>query len=190
MTMDMIKNITDYIDNQFASELTAIIDEDAWVTDLKRRVQHHGYRYDYKARSIDTRDALGPLPEPLAGLARQLADDGIFAVPPDQVIVNEYLPGQGIAPHTDCIPCFGPVIASLSLGSACTMRLTGPARNGQDRDETIDLRLHPGSLLVLSGDARYRWRHGIPARKSDMVDGVRVPRSRRVSLTFRTVLTS
>lgn len=35
---------------------------------------------------------------------------------PDQVIVNEYQPGQQIAPHIDCVPCFGSVVASLTLG--------------------------------------------------------------------------
>jgi hypothetical protein len=40
-------------------------------------------------------------------------------------------------------------------------------------------------LLVLAGDARYRWRHAIPARRSDPDRG---PRGRRLSLTFRTVV--
>jgi hypothetical protein len=33
-----------------------------------------------------------------------------------------------------------------------------------------------------------RWQHGIPARKSDLHNGRRVQRGRRVSLTFRTVV--
>jgi alkylated DNA repair dioxygenase AlkB len=52
--------------------------------------------------------------------------------------------------------------------------------------ETIELK--PRSLLVLAGDARYRWKHGIPAREADVIDGQEVARSRRVSLTFRTVV--
>jgi alkylated DNA repair dioxygenase AlkB len=42
-------------------------------------------------------------------------------------------------------------------------------------------------LLILSGEARYDWTHEIPARKSDVINGARQPRTRRVSLTFRTV---
>lgn len=42
-------------------------------------------------------------------------------------------------------------------------------------------------LLILSGPARYDWTHEIPARKSDVINGARQPRRRRVSLTFRAV---
>jgi alkylated DNA repair dioxygenase AlkB len=48
--------------------------------------------------------------------------------------------------------------------------------------------LEPGSLLVLSGEARFAWTHGIAARRFDVIDGVRTARARRVSLTFRTVV--
>jgi alkylated DNA repair dioxygenase AlkB len=50
------------------------------------------------------------------------------------------------------------------------------------------VRLAPGSLVVMAGPARQEWRHAIPARKSDPApDGGRVPRERRVSVTFRTL---
>lgn len=98
----------------------------------------------------------------------------------DQVIVNEYLPGQGISAHVDCVPCFGPVIASVSLGATCEMlfhNLSTKARSS--------ILLEPHSLLMLSGEARYSWSHEIPARQSDLIEGMRVTRGRRVSLTFR-----
>jgi alkylated DNA repair protein alkB family protein 8 len=41
--------------------------------------------------------------------------------------------------------------------------------------------LEPKSLLVLQSDARYKWKHSIPARKKDN----NIPRSKRISLTFR-----
>jgi alkylated DNA repair dioxygenase AlkB len=47
--------------------------------------------------------------------------------------------------------------------------------------------LEPRSLLILSSEARYEWTHEIPARKSDEVNGVKQPRARRISLTFRTL---
>ena len=50
------------------------------------------------------------------------------------------------------------------------------------------LLLECGSLLVLAGASRYNWKHGIPARKSDKLGGQSLWRSRRVSLTFRTVI--
>ena len=48
--------------------------------------------------------------------------------------------------------------------------------------------LEPQSLLVLQGEARFGWKHGIPARKVDLIDGQKIARGRRVSLTFRTVV--
>jgi alkylated DNA repair dioxygenase AlkB len=101
----------------------------------------------------------------------------------DQVIVNEYLPGQGIGAHVDCVPCFGPAVAAVSLGSACVMDFTSP-----DRSSAVPVCLQPGSLCVMTGPARYEWRHAIAARKSDPAPGGRILRGRRVSVTFRTVL--
>jgi alkylated DNA repair dioxygenase AlkB len=57
--------------------------------------------------------------------------------------------------------------------------------NGQEKH---DLYLEPRSLITLSGLARYQWTHAIPARKSDVVDGFKIERGRRISLTFRTVI--
>lgn len=55
------------------------------------------------------------------------------------------------------------------------------------------LLLEPNSLLVLKGESRYMWTHGIAERKHDIVPtvpGERIAvkqRSRRISLTFRKV---
>jgi alkylated DNA repair dioxygenase AlkB len=54
--------------------------------------------------------------------------------------------------------------------------------------EVVPILLEPRSLVVLKGEARYGWMHGIPPRKSDIVAGTTVRRSRRVSLTFRKVI--
>lgn len=160
--------------------LLAAIDALPWSEELRRRVQHHGYRYAYKGRKVDAAQQIGPLPPWAEALARRLFAEGRFAAAPDQVIVNEYQPGQGISAHVDCVPCFGPTIASLSLGSGATIELSR-----RDADARASVWLAPRSLLVLADEARYRWRHAIPARKSDPGHG---PRGRRVSLTFRTVL--
>lgn len=175
--------LPDYVDEATATTLIDAIDAAPWLGDLKRRVQHYGYRYDYKARRVSSTSNLGPLPDWLSGLAKRLCQDGIFAAQPDQVIVNDYQPGQGIAPHVDCEPCFGVTIASLSLGSVCLMEFS----HLESRRPAAHA-LAPRSLLVLNDEARFHWTHGIPARKSDNIDGKRVPRARRVSLTFRTVI--
>lgn len=158
------------------------LDAAPWRSDLKRRVQHYGYLYDYRARVARKEDHLGPLPGWLDSILERLCGTGLFTQRPDQVIVNEYLPGQGISAHVDCEPCFGDCIASVSLIGGCVMDFA-ELRTAQ----RCALYLEPRSLVVLQGAARSRWTHAIPARKSDQLSGVSVRRSRRVSLTFRTM---
>jgi hypothetical protein len=43
----------DFVDPETHNTLLAEIDHNPWLRDLSRRVQHYGYRYDYKARGID-----------------------------------------------------------------------------------------------------------------------------------------
>jgi len=171
-----------YIDTLEQSHLLAIIDQQPWLTDMKRRVLHYGYKYDYKSRMITPDFHLGPLPEWLMPLAQHLHHEGLFSDVPDQAIINEYQPGQGISAHIDCVPCFGNEVASLSLGSSCVMELIHSSYGKQSKV------LERGSLIVLSGPARYEWQHCIPARKTDVIAGEKILRGRRVSITFRKVL--
>lgn len=161
------------------ADLLRNIDEQPWRDDLKRRVQHYGYRYDYKARRVDPSMFLGCLPPFLQELGSRLLNVGLMPELPDQAIINEYEPGQGITPHIDCEPCFGGCIATVSLNSVYTMDFT----DCKETEEPKAIRLAVGSCLVFSGEARYRWKHGIKARRLD--DGI--TRGRRVSVTFRTV---
>jgi alkylated DNA repair dioxygenase AlkB len=172
-----------HIIEQEEGALLAAVDAEPWLTELKRRVQHYGYRYDYKARKVDPAMYLGPLPGWALPVAARLVAKGHMPGAPDQLIVNEYEPGQGITPHVDCVPCFGPVICSLTLGSSCVMELSAV----EDGGKATQL-LERGSLLVLARQARYEWRHAIPGRKTDEIDGRKLSRGRRVSLTFRTVI--
>ena len=173
----------DYISATDEQSLLNHIDQNEWLDDLKRRVQHYGYRYDYRARKIKRDMRIGELPEWVLPLAEKLRAD-FFGVMPQQMIVNEYHPGQGIAPHVDCVPCFGDVVASVSLGSTCVMNFS---KQQDDADERIALFLEPRSVVVLGGESRAHWMHGIAPRKNDSVNGRVYARARRVSLTFRTV---
>jgi alkylated DNA repair dioxygenase AlkB len=128
---------------------------------MKRRVQHYGYRYDYKARKVTPEMYLGDLPDWLNRISKQLHYDGLIEAIPDQVIINEYQPGQGIAAHIDCEPCFGHRVFSLSLGGAVIMEFSQPSQ------KTVEVLLEPRSLVMIYGEARYNWKHAIPARKSD-----------------------
>lgn len=148
------------------------VDAQPWRNDLKRRVQHYGYVYDYKARWVDKSMFLGPLPSFITEVTEKLQGFN-----PDQLIVNEYLPGQGISAHVDCEPCFANTIVTVSLGWPYEMEFT----NGNAKETIM---LEQGSTLFMEGEARYKWRHQIRPRLND--HGIK--RERRVSLTFRNVI--
>lgn len=175
-----------WLDERAQQALLGHIDAGVWSSELRRRVQHYGYSYDYGRRNLNETRSATPIPGWAAELAGRLHALGHTDRPADQVIVNEYQPGQGISAHVDCVPCFGPAVAAVSLGSACVMDFLDP----QNRENPVQVWLHPGSLCVMTGPARYTWRHAIAARKSDPAPdgGGRVPRGRRVSVTLRTVL--
>jgi alkylated DNA repair dioxygenase AlkB len=175
--------LRDYLTLAEQTDLWAAINASTWLGDLKRRVQHYGYKYDYKARFIDYSMKIGSLPTWVQPIAERLYKDGYMPALPDQLIINEYTAGQGIAPHVDCAPCFGDTVVSISLGGTCVMDFTSKATG-----EKIGICLEPCSAVVLKGDARYLWTHGIAAKKSDLIDGKKTPRQTRISLTFRTVI--
>jgi len=54
-------------------------------------------------------------------------------------------------------------------------------------DGCICLSSQPRTLIALTGDSRYIWRHAIASRKKDLHKGKLIPRRRRVSLTLRTM---
>lgn len=175
--------VSNYLDQAQSDLLLQEINSAEWLGDLKRRVQHYGYKYDYKARRIDSSMRLGELPKYLKLLTQKLCEDGIMPYLADQVIVNEYQPGQGISSHIDCEPCFDDTIVSLSLGSACVMNFTNKA----DKTQVVPVVLGPRSLVIMQGDARYKWLHSIPARQKDVINGESKNRERRISLTFRKI---
>jgi len=178
-----LQYIHNYIDATTEKKLIESIDKQNWISDLKRRVQHYGYKYNYRAKRIDLSMKIGKLPVWANEIAERLKKDGYFKLNPDQVIVNEYMPGQGITAHIDCEPCFENTIVSLSLASDTTMVFTNEAI-----DEKIPIILRKRSLVVLKGESRYDWKHSIPSRRSDKINDKTVKRQRRISLTFRRVI--
>lgn len=198
-------SIPNFITKAQEQELIAFLDADEknrWKDTIRaRQVQHFGYEFSYDTRRCDENTPLGScLPPILSALAEKIPfsvpvdlaaeigmmkagqnSDEFVAVIFDQVTANEYLPGQGIAPHIDTHSAFTSVIVSLSLQSEILMEFTHP----DSRHEMI--LLQPRSLLILSGASRYEWSHGIASRNFDIIDNVKVDRNRRVSVTFRKI---
>ncbi len=123
-----------------------------------------------------------------------------------QAIINLYRPGEGIAPHVDLLRRFGDGIVGVSLGDGgVAMRFARAETRetstggGEDGDE-YEVWLPSRSVLVLAGEARYEWTHGIAPCLRDKVEVIGgagegdasgwqwLERGIRVSVTFRWLL--
>ena len=173
----------DFLSPEEQQQLADAIDAVPWRSDLKRRVQHYGYVYDYKAKIIRPEHYLGPLPEFLQQAAQRLnTHTELFDTVPVQCIINEYVGNQGISWHYDALT-FGPAIATISLLQPWHMEFNQTYQGDKvygDRDSLLET----GSCLIMTGDSRYKWRHSIP-RLTHEKSGLQ--RGRRLSLTFRTL---
>ncbi|XP_020108322.1 alpha-ketoglutarate-dependent dioxygenase alkB homolog 6 isoform X2 [Ananas comosus] len=131
---------------------------------------------------------------------RICAQTGLFPSPINHVLINEYLPDQGIMPHQDG-PAYFPVVAILSLGSPAVIDLTPHQRikecapaavetevsKERDRlsltsefahEKNIDhhhlcsLLLMPCSLFVFKDQAYSDYLHGIEDSELQRLDKV------------------
>jgi alkylated DNA repair protein alkB family protein 6 len=125
---------------------------------------------------------------------------------PNHVLVNEYLPGQGIMPHKDG-SAYYPVVCTVSLGSSLCLDIYGSNEDGS-RESRSRGRIfqEPRSLLITTGDIYTDYLHGIAdvtadvdlnpdtvanwslLRAPDYITGGINKRATRISLTYRDVL--
>ncbi|XP_066442323.1 alkylated DNA repair protein alkB homolog 8 isoform X2 [Eleutherodactylus coqui] len=195
-----------FVENIVSPEEELVLLENiSWETDnsnqksLKhRRVKHYGYEFRYDNNNV-ARDQ--PLPGGLPEFCNVLLDrcllQGLIKNMPDQLTINQYEPGQGIPPHIDTHSAFEDGILSLSLGSEIVIDFRHPDGT------TVPVMVPQRSVLVMSGESRYLWTHGITPRKFDVIqvaEGQKVgtvsgnteeltlsKRGTRTSFTFRKV---
>lgn len=97
----------------------------------------------------------------------------------------------GIPPHVDTHSPFADTIISLSLGSDIVMEFRKPkVEDNKLYEAHVSVSLPRRSLLIMSDESRYGWKHGITPRKIDVIrnpDGHLTTkfRSQRISYTFR-----
>ncbi|XP_031462038.1 alkylated DNA repair protein alkB homolog 8 [Phasianus colchicus] len=138
--------------------------QNAQKTLKHRRVKHFGYEFRYDNNDVDKDKPLpGGLPEICIPFLEKCLKQGYIKHKPDQLTVNQYEPGQGIPPHIDTHSAFEDEIISLSLGSEIVMDFKHPDGH------TVAVMLPRCSLLVMTGESRYLWTHGITPRKYDVI---------------------
>ncbi|KAL1472946.1 hypothetical protein MTO96_022716 [Rhipicephalus appendiculatus] len=154
----------------------------------QREVRHFGYAFDYSLQGVQKDAPLSEgIPDECVPFLGRLVAAGHLDRLPDQLTVTRYLPGQGIPPHVDSHESFDDHIVLLSLGSPIVMNFRHP--DGRQVAQVLP----PRSALILSGDSRYLWSHGIASRKFDVVprsggleNGITLSqRGVRISYTFR-----
>ena len=159
----------------------AEVDNNQFETTLLRRVQHYGARYDYESSQVSEIGSAPPIPPILKTISERLFLEDFFQRLPEQVIVNEYLSGQGIASHVDR-QSFGPAVATISLLESWPMIF-----RKIDGTKKLEVLLEAKSLAIMTMESRSEWAHEIAKRKVDKVGGLKIARCRRLSLTYRTI---
>ena len=178
-TIPGLRYVPEYLDQEKHDRLLCAANAHGWRQTGGRGVQIYGYSYNHVKGGIYRVD---DLPDWASDVAERLCRDGLMPYIADQMVANEYQSGSGIFSHVDA-PVFADTIVSVSLGSRCVMQFT---QSDSGRQE--ELLVEPRSALVFSGEAREKWKHGIPARVQDRWMDQVLLRGTRVSLTFRKML--
>lgn len=137
------------------SELVANLEKEVWSREISRKTLHFGYEYVYKTKTISTAK---PIPEYIRTIVEKIQPH--FSEEINQVIVNAYNSGQGIAPHIDHTKYFGKEICSLSLNCATDIIFE---MNGKKK--SIDAKRR--YLLIMKNEARYKWKHSLKMPKTE-----------------------
>lgn len=190
--------LPDFLNRDEETDLVRHIDAMDWSNHWQRRTQYYGRKYlpsddlePHRASARDRRLRAGTvdhLPWWAMRYRERLVERGIFENAPNQMGINEYTPGQGIAPHVDY---HGGEVVSITLITGCVMDFVRIDAEAGDAPAILDgpseasMWLPPRSIVILKGEARSRWTHGIARRKKDLVGGRVIPRGRRISVTFR-----
>ncbi len=177
--LGMIQN---FVTQDESDMLVKMLNKRKWHKMIKnkkivdRKVQHYGYRYDYGGKIPPS--IADPIPLEYVKLIDRAKSLGVITEDFNQVIANEYEPGQGIGEHTDHEKFFDEEVMTLSLLSSTTMYYRVAKKHRTKGTELKKIPLSERSLGIMTKDARYIWTHEIPKRAVT---------EKRISLTFRKV---
>lgn len=161
--------VEDFVSPEEEALLLAAVDWSSTTDDVTaqkalkhRKVKHYGFEFRYDNNNIDKDKPLPcGIPQECLPVLERCVKSGHIHIMPDQLTVNQYECGQGIPPHVDTHSAFEDTIMSLSLGAQTVMEFRHP--DGR----LVPVVLPPRSLLLMKGESRYLWTHGITPRKYD-----------------------
>ncbi|KAK9839233.1 hypothetical protein WJX81_003012 [Elliptochloris bilobata] len=179
--------IPDYLtaaeDDSLASTIRT--SKQRWTQVSGRRLRNYGGRVHEKTGVL----LAAPLPGWLQALLRRLQSDtgihGAGGEAPNHVLLNAYLPGQGILPHQDG-PLYYPGVCILSLGGPAVLRFRRKISGGIAAEAAASVLLMPRSLVAFAGAAYSDHLHGIEEVEAEAIDASIVNLDRHPELQLRT----
>lgn len=169
-----------------------------WTQLLNRRLQNWG------GIPLPSGMIIESLPDWLKNFVDKVSDLNIFEdgkLRANHVLVNEYLPGQGIMPHVDG-PLFYPTIATINCGAHTVLEFEKNSTLDEENnlEKQLCLLLERRSLIIVQDKMYTDYKHCIRERTIDKMDKSiknlkmtqfssedTLTRSTRISLTIRHV---
>lgn len=112
----------------------------------RTKIKRYGWSYEHPPKSIDM------WPDWIEAIRVRLPVKCNYSE--CSVTINEYAKGAWIDPHIDSED-FGDTIQIVSLGAPAVMKFTC------DGEESREEPLFPGSVLVLEGELRHKFKHQV-----------------------------
>jgi len=88
-----LQYVPEYLDAETHDRLLATVDQQSWLVTVDHRVQIFGYHYSHAKRAAFR---IGGLPPWAADLGARLSRDRLLPRVPNQLVANDYRPGEGI----------------------------------------------------------------------------------------------
>lgn len=182
ISIDGIFVAEEIITEEDEKELISKIDSIDWINSQSgRRKQDFGPKVNFKKQKIKLNQFLG-LPKfdkqllnrIITKLNNKCLNDFIAV----EVCHLEYNPqnGSAIDLHFDDFWLWGERLVTINLLSTTILTLVLPQINDREADEQIHVYLPQRSLVILSGDSRYKYQHSIQRQHI---------KDRRIAITYR-----
>ncbi|XP_047462182.1 alpha-ketoglutarate-dependent dioxygenase alkB homolog 4 [Mugil cephalus] len=172
----------DFISEEEEKELISTIDKDAWnQSQSGRRKQDFGPKVNFKKKKVRMGDFCGLPALSQKLMLRMHQDPHLAGFHPVEQCNLDYHPrrGSAIDPHLDDSWLWGERLVTVNMLSDTTLTMSleqGLPELGLAGEVRVAVRLPRRCLVVLRGEARHRWKHGI--HREDV-------RERRVCSTYR-----
>uniref|UniRef100_A0A8C4JKP9 AlkB homolog 4, lysine demethylase n=1 Tax=Dromaius novaehollandiae TaxID=8790 RepID=A0A8C4JKP9_DRONO len=190
----------EFISEDEESEIVELMDQDDWKPSQSgRKKQDYGPKVNFKKQRLKAGSFIG-LPSFSKKIVTQMKDYSVLDgfLPVEQCNLD-YIPerGSAIDPHFDDWWLWGERLVSLNLLSKTVLSMscdsedsiqlfpsfskqriscTSSPRLVPSKEVTVAIHLPRRSLVVLYGDARYKWKHAIYRKHIE---------HRRICVTFR-----